>query len=541
MNTFKRISLLSASLALTTTMALAGCSSDNNGGNGKNAEANNGGTATNAAEQTAAPSGIDHSKEVKIVGYLLGEAPKGMPEVMEAINAKLKKDINATLEINYIGWGDVASRYPLLLASGEDVDFVFAADWNFYVSEASKGAFLKLDADTLKTYMPKHMAKLPEAALTAAKVNGDVYMIPSSTPDKKVNVALFRKDIMDKAGMTEITKFSEIEPYLKTAKEMFPDMIPMNLESQYDLPTPYQHLLNEKIAWPGAPTDSGDPIAMGISYDNEDTTGKIVSMMEEPYLSAEKFAAGIMKDWYTKGYINKNPYTNKVRSKDNFVNGKTGVAFGNSIDVASVLTSAKEKGIDVYLKPMLSPTGHAAQTSWINNGIGIAANSKNPERTMEALDLLMEDPSYVYLDYFGIEGKNYVITSDDKIDLPEGVTAETNTYPPDAAGFWFVNKDLFKPMATWTDSYIELQNKLKDYLVPVTYLGFTFNSENIKTEVANIKNVSTQYAQPIFIGAINDVDSAFDTLDKKLKAAGIDKAKAEVEKQAAEFLAAKNQ
>lgn len=534
MKHLKKFSLLSVCLVLMITVLLPACSSSNN--------ASSNSDKSNATAQTAGSDGKpDHSKEVKIVGYLLGDAPKGMPEVLAAINAKLKKNINATLEINYIGWGDVASRYPLLLASGEDVDFVFSADWNYYVSEASKGAFLKLDENTLKTYMPKHMAKLPEAALTAAKVNGDVYMIPTSTPDRKVNVALFRKDIMQKAGMTEIKNFSDINPYLAEAKKDFPEMIPMNLESQYDLPTPFQHLLCEKIAYPLAPTDSGDPTAVGISYDNEDKTGKIVSMMEEPYLSAEKYAANIMKGWYDKGYINKNPYTNKVRSKDNFVNGKTAVAFGNSIDVASVMTNAKEKGIDVYVKPLLSPSGHAAQTSWINNGVAIAANSKNPERTMEALDLLMEDPSYVYLDYFGIEGKNYVVTSDGKIGLPDGVTADTNTYPPDAAGFWFVNKDLFKPMATWTDSYIDLQSKIKDYLIPVTYLGFTFNSENIKTEIANIKNVSTQYAQPIFIGAFKNTDDAFDLLDKKLKSAGIDKVKAEVEKQAADFLASKKQ
>ncbi|WNS40719.1 ABC transporter substrate-binding protein [Paenibacillus sp. MMS20-IR301] len=534
MKRLQTIRMLSLPLLLAAMLSLSACYG--NPVDNSNPAAD--GPAATSARDGSSP---DHSKEVKIVGYLLGSAPKGMPEVLAAINEKLKRDINATLEINYIGWGDVASRYPLLLVSGEDVDFVFAADWNYYVSEASKGAFLNLSGEMLNTYMPAHMARLPAAALEAAKVNGKVFMVPTSTPDRKVNVAMFRKDIMKQAGMTDITEMSQIEPYLAEVKRSYPDMIPLNLESQYDLPTPYHYLLAEKLGWPGAPVDSGDPLSEGITFDNDDPSGKIVSMMEEPYLSAQKYAAGIMKDWYDKGYINKNPYANKVRSKDNFINGKTGVAFGNTTDVASVLTSAKEKGIEVYLKPMLYPSGRTAQTSWINNGVAVAANSKNPERTLEALDLLMEDPAYVTLAYFGIEGVNYAITSDDRLGLPEGVTNDSNTYPPDAAGFWFVNKDLFKPMATWTDSYIGLQGKIKDYLVPVPYLGFTFNSENIKTEVANIKNVSTQYAQPIFIGAVNNVDEAFDILDKKLKAAGIDRVKAEVEQQAAEFLAAKQQ
>lgn len=531
MKSARMVMLIAIALALASLLILPACWSNHSANEVEK---------TSLTEAAAGKVGKpDHSKEVEIVGYLLGEAPKGLPEVLDAINAKLKKDINAKLEINYIGWGDVFARYPLLLVSDQDVDFVFAADWNYYVSEASKGAFLRLDEKMLQTYMPKHMAKLPEAALAAAKVNGNVYMVPTASPDKKVNVALFRKDIMEKAGMQEIKKFSDIEPYLAEVKKDFPEMVPMNLDLRYDLPTPYQYLLNEKIAFPGAPVDSGDPKAEGITFDNEDPTGKIVSMLDEPYLSAQKNAAKIMKRWYDKGYINKNPYANKVRSKDNFVQGKTAVAFGNSIDVASIITSAKEKGIDVYVKPMLSPTGHAPQTSWTNNGVAISANSKNPERTLEALDLIMEDPSYAYLAYFGLEGKNYVVTRSGKLDLPDGVTAQSNTYPPDAAGIWFVNKNLFKPMANGSDSYIELSNHVEGWLKPYPYLGFSFNSENVKDEVANMTNVSTQYAQPIFIGAVKNVDDAFNTLDKKLKAAGIDKVKAEVERQAADFLAQK--
>lgn len=478
-------------------------------------------------------------KEVKLVGYLIGEAPKGMPDVLEALNSKLKRDINATLELNYIGWSDLASKYPLVLESGETIDFIFASDWNFYVSEATRGAFMPLSKELLASHMPRHMDKLPQEAWDATLVNGRSYMIPTSTPDRKVNIALFRKDIMEKAGMSEIRKFSEIEPYLVEIKKNYPDMIPLNLDSQFDLSTPYSYLLSEKIAWAGAPFDSGDPSAQGITSDNEDPSGELWTMVEEPMLSVQKYAAGIMKSWYDKGYVNRNPFANKERSKNNFCEGKAGVAFGNSNDMVSVFALCKEKGIDVYPFPMLYPSGKATEASWLNNGVAIGANAKHPERALEALDLIMEEPSYVYLTYFGVEGKNYIITEDGKIGLPEGVTSESNTYPPDAAGFWFVNKDLFKPMMTWTDSYVRLKQQIEHYLIPTTYLGFLFNSSNVKTEVANLKSVSTQYAQPIYFGAVADVDAAFETLAAKLKAAGIDRVKAEVEMQAAEYLSKK--
>lgn len=98
-----------------------------------------------------------------------------------------------------------------------------------------------------------------------------------------------------------------------------------------------------------------------------------------------------------------------------------------------------------------------------------------------------------------------------------------------AAGFWFVNKDYFKPWDTWTESYIDLNSKAKNYLMAPKYLGFSFNSESVKTQVANIKDVSAQYAKPLFIGVVKEVGIGYATLISKVKTAGIDKVQAEVE------------
>ncbi|KAI7256539.1 hypothetical protein KC345_g10973, partial [Hortaea werneckii] len=251
--------------------------------------------STNSTAPATNADKPDNSKEVKLTGYLLGEAPKGMPEVLAAINEKLKKDINATLEINYIGWGDVASKYPLVLASGQDVDFIFAADWNFYISEANKGSFLPLDESMIQTNMPKYYAKQDPAAYTAAYVNGKQYMIPTTTPDRKVSVAVLRKDILDKSGLVNPTKLSELGPYFAEIKKTYPDMIPLNLDSQYDLTKPFSALASEKFAYAAGPVDSADPSAVGTYTDSEDPAGKILSITDEPVLSSFKFAAGVMK------------------------------------------------------------------------------------------------------------------------------------------------------------------------------------------------------------------------------------------------------
>ncbi|ASA26242.1 sugar ABC transporter substrate-binding protein [Paenibacillus donghaensis] len=516
-------------------LTLSGCGGNNNTNNSASETSDLAATHSSASAATNADR-PDNSKEVKLTGFLIGEAPKGLPEVLAAINEKLKKDINATLEINYIGWGDVASKYPLVLASGQDVDFIFAADWNYYISEANKGSFMPLNENMLQTYMPKYFAKQDPAAYKATIVNGKQYMIPTTTPDRKVGIVVLRKDILDRSGLENPTNLSELGPYFAELKKNHPEMTPLNLDSQYDLAQPFNALVNEKFAFTSAPIDSNNPSEVGTYTDSEDPAGRILSLTDEPVLSSFKYAAGIMKQWYDAGYVNKNPFANKVKSADNFLEGKAGVAFGNSLSISSMVTSAQNKGIETYIMPTLSPTGKSPSNSWLNNGVAIAANSANPERTLQALDLLMEDESYVNLAYYGIEGKNYITTADGKLGLPEGVNAENNSYPPDASGFWFVDKDFGKPSVTWPESYIELQSKVKNYLAPPTYLGFTFNTEKVKSEMANLKTVSSQYYQPIVIGGVKDVNKAFETLESKMKAAGIDKVKAEVEAQAAEFL-----
>ena len=62
-------------------------------------------------------TGVDMSAKVKITGYLIGERLPGMNDVLEKLNEKLLNDINATMEINYIRWGDLQSKYALVRAS----------------------------------------------------------------------------------------------------------------------------------------------------------------------------------------------------------------------------------------------------------------------------------------------------------------------------------------------------------------------------------------------------------------------------------------
>lgn len=465
------------------------------------------------------------AQETKITGYLLGAAPSGSQEVIDAVNAKLKGDLGVRLELNYIGWNEVNSKYPLVLAAGEGVDWVYAANWNGYATQAVRGAFKELTPEMIQKYMPRHWKATPAEAWDQVRIKGKIYMVPTSTPDRKIPLAVIRGDLRKKYGLAPVTRFQDIEPYLAAVKKNEPKLIPINLGNGYDIGQPFFALLNPSVP----------PIynaLVGTVFGNyEDKNHGTVNLLEEPYLTAYKKTATTMKSWYDKGYINRAPFANTVLSKQSFAQGKSAVGFGNSQDIQEVLSKAAAEGFEPEIIPILSSTGHSPADSHAGNGVAIAANSKNWEKTLQMLDLIMEEPQYGMLVYFGIRGKNYDLTPDGRLTLPRGLVPDQNTYPQDAAGFWFTNKDLFPPQATWTAQYVELKKKLKDLLVVNTFADFSFAPDKVKNEIAAITNVTSQYMDPISIGAVANVDRAINTLAAKLKAANQAKVVAEVKTQ----------
>ena len=248
------------------------------------------------------------------------------------------------MEINYIGWGDFQAKYPLVLAAGKDIDWIFTANWSFYFQEAAKGAFYELTEDMLKKNMPRHYQTVPKQAWDQCRLpNGKLYLIPTPTPDRKVPVAVIRGDLRKKYGIPPINKFSEIEPYLKAIKDNEPEMIPMYMDSQYDVGQPYSYISYEKGPYFEDilfATGSGSGLVWYLGVE----TKKLRYIAEDPVLSWGKRAARLMKSWYDKGYINKDVFANKVRSKDSFAQGKSAVGFGNSIDIQGTIAAAVANG-----------------------------------------------------------------------------------------------------------------------------------------------------------------------------------------------------
>jgi len=465
------------------------------------------------------------SAEETLTGVLLGTPPEGLQPVLDALNAKLKADLDVRLNLTYIGWNEINSKYPLVLAAGDGVDWIYTAHWAPYTTQAVRGAFHELTPDILRTWMPRHWAKTPAEAWDQARVGGKIYMVPTATPDRKVPLALIRGDLRRKYGLPPVRSVADLEPYLAAVKAHEPSLIPIDLGNGYDIGQPFFALLSPRVPPLATPL-------FGTVYGNyEDPHHGLVNLLDPPWREAYTQAAEVMKRWYDRGYLNRAPFANTVLSKQSFAAGKSAVGFGNSQDVQAVLAEAQARGYDPEIIPILSSTGHSNADSYTGNGVAIAAGSRHWQTALRVLDLLMEDPSYAQLVTLGVEGVTWVRTADGKAAEAPGTQPGQNPYPVEASGFWFVDKDLIPPLASWPPAYRDHRRQLATLLVPNSFLGFAFVPTKVKNEVAAITTVMAQYGDVLAIGAVANVEKAVRALDQRLKAAGSDRVLAELKAQ----------
>ena len=508
-------------LLMVLTVLLAGCQSSPTAAPSPTSSAAGEPSATpEASAAPSAPAGVDTSKSVQLVGYLLGSAPQGMPDVVDALNAKLQTDINATTTINYLDWSNASTQYPLILAPGQTVDWVYSANWFSYADQAAKGAFAEITQQDIQTYMPNLSKLLPAQAWDQAKVNGKIYMIPGPSPDPSIQCIIYRGDLAKKYGITTpITTPEQLTAYFDAIKTNEPSMIPADLSaSGTDLWTGLYMWLTfgqDGLIYPST------TYGYATMADGSVPFGTYQTIFDDPYATIYKNAFTQLKSWYDAGYINKDVLTNQNSSQTLFDQGKSGIGFANTTSVQSSLTNAIANGWDPQIILCTDKNGHYMGPSYIGNGVSIAAVSKNPERTMMAMDKIFADKDYATLAYYGIEGTDYVLNSDGQADYPSGVTAANSPYAVDASGFWFVDKNLLPQRAGLPQSYLDLVNTFDTVLYNYPAAAYSFDNTSVKTQYANMTNVLTQYYYPLMFGAVDNVDTAWNTLQQQMNAAGL--------------------
>ena len=462
--------------------------------------------------------------------YVIGDEPVAADEVEALINSKLQEKINTTLEINYIALSDYSQKYSLLLAGGENIDIIYTSTWAFYNEEATKGAFMEITDELLSQYMPQTYEGQDSMAFEQAKIDGKCYMIPKNSP--YVNNAmpvLIRGDLREKYGIGEIDSVERLQEYFTAVVANEEGIYPYAAAS--DGVEMSMNLFQSRTNL--VPMSAGGGKYFGYFWNGTDATPEDVVWQygTEEYLEF----ANLMKEWADAGFWSKNAVSNTTSPLDAFQNGTSAGLFWN-LDTCESAKNVVDSEHPEWKAELVNITPGVVHVKGVYTGDGFAipAISENQERAMIALDTLKFDKEVYDICRYGIEGSTYHATSETTYTLGDG---QANYSVGNAPVSWGLKNDGLERIqgeAGTTQSEIR-QQLIGDAITEVTS-GFIFDDTNVKSELAAINEVCSQYVPLLELGLADDVQDTLNKLNSKCETAGLQKLQEEFVTQYTEYL-----
>lgn len=488
-------------LALGSALALTSACGNNSNSNSNASPSASAPAGSSTASQSASASPSEAALEpVELTWYYPQNAENAdLKLVNDEVNKITQAKINATIKLKPIDFGNYEQKMNTIVASGEAFDLLWTSNWLFkFDINQVKGVFAPLD-ELLNTVGKDLFASMQEKFWNDAKLDGGIYAVPNFQISASRPSYVIQKRFVDKYNLdvSAIKKIEDLEPFLKTIKENEPGITPFGTTR-------------------GFYTDLLFGIDKRARVYQEDKTYTVLPDINDELRDYYK----LVRSWYTKGYINEDAATLKSAA-DAYKKGTTAAWFDVTGKPGSeVEFKAADGGFDVVLVPLAKPyfTGAASTMN------AISRTSKNPERAMMFLQLINTDKELYNTLVYGIEGKHYTKIDDRFIKVNQDAGYFTN------ADWIFGNvTNGYLPEGAPADKF-EQTYKVNEEAVVSPFGSFTFDSEPVKTELANMQAVRDEYQASLGTGTL-DPEKYLPIYEEKLKKAGADVVQAETQKQ----------
>lgn len=508
-----------ALVVILVAVMVAACSSKNESGSASSDSGAKASSSPSASASGAEASG-DAQQDVKALDpvelvwyYPQWSAQQDLQQVQDAMNKIVKDKINATVTLKSIDFGDYEQKMNIAIAANEAFDIVWTANWAFnYQANALKGAFLPLN-ELLENYGKDVYDSMPSYIWNATNVGGKIYGVPNYQTVTNRPGFLVQKQYAEKYKLdpSQIKKFSDLEPFLEAVKAGEPNLVPLAMDRTGSFRAALSLYNLEEINYTAS------------FYTNTDSI-KVINMFETPEF---KEYLTLVRSWYKKGLINQDAPT--LKSFNDLTS--TGQAVARFHNVLKPGGEAEYKGQFGGNEIIYVPVGNSTvgTNTIITTMNAVSKTSKNPERAMMFLNLINTDKELYNLMSYGIEGEHYTKISDDTIRLIEGsgyATGSNWMYGNTFNGYYMEGQ----APGTW-EATIEDNNNA----IPSKLMGFTFNNEPVKAEIANLATIMDEYEGIISTGA-SDFEKKLPELNDRLKKAGSEAVEAEAQRQIDEWL-----
>lgn len=478
------------------------------------------------AEATQEYYGNDISESKDLVMYVIGDEPIAADQVEDLINEKLNEKVNTTVDINYISLSDYQQKYSLLLASGENIDLMYTSTWAYYTEEATKGAFIEITDELLQQYMPQTYEQEDSMAFEQAKIDGKCYFVPKNSAN--VNNAmpiLIRGDLREKYGMDVIDTLEKLEAYF--------DAVVANEEGIYPYAAAVDGVeISMKLFQARNNLVPLNSIAggkyFGYVYNGEDPTWEDFVWQYETEMYLEY--CNLVKSWSDKGFWTKNAVSNTISPLDAFQNGTSAALFWNldTCESAKGVVDSEHPEWKAELIDICPDVVHI-KGDYTGDGFAIPEVSENKERALMVLDILKCDKEVYDICRYGIEGETYIASSDKNYLLGENQANYTVGNAPISWGL--KNDNLERVQGEAGTDKSEIRKSLTDDAISEISSGFIFDDTNVKSELAAIGEVCSQYIPLLELGLAEDVEGTLEEMNSKCETAGLEKVKEEFKMQ----------
>ena len=483
-----------ALLVCTSLMAalLAGC--------GSSEETAVDSTETVGAETAATSTASAEEKEhydAKLVYVVANDTAPGIDAVQEELNKLTESELNISVELIPVTYGNMTTSVQLMLSSAEDVDIVPIGSGSAatYVG----GEYLTDLGDYVEEYGQDIIDIVGMDAIETCRMGDVIWGIPNLKERYSPTGIIMRTDILEECGIdvSKIQSLEDLTEVFAAVHEKYPDM------NVYGGTFMIASSLNDL-----------DNLAdrYGVLEDMGQSTTVTNYFESDAYKNAVKLA----REWYLAGYTMKDMDVNKD-------SGETLMKAGNLFSYASYVKPNTEQekenatGMDLTVVQIEKGVKRSSGTNGISYGISSA--SENPARAMELLNWIYKTEAANDLLNWGIEGIDWVETEDGTIDYPEGVTADTCAYHQNYgwAQINQFNSHVWK--GNETDIWEKYEKFNNEAVVSVAY-GFTPDLTEYSNELSAIKQVYDEYQKQLGSG-VGDPEVLLDEFNSKLYDAGL--------------------
>jgi putative aldouronate transport system substrate-binding protein len=449
------------------------------------------------------------------MAFFSGARLDDMALVQEELNKIARVKAGVELTLMPIDWSAWDQQVNLMISGGEKLDLMPVLGEN-YAAAIGQGKLLPME-QYLSGGAGKALADtVGPVYMGASTVDSHTYGVPSLRDMARSYGLVMRKDLVEKYRIDadSLNTIEDLDRMFAAVKTGEPDM----------------YMIFPQGNWHG--------IVFQLFHDRDplgDDLGVLMNrgqgaLKVENLYAAAAYARYVRKirEWYLKGYIPQDAIT--TPDGGNAMIG-AGTLFASCANLKPGYAGENSMTMryDLVQKDFISPyatTRTVTSLMWT-----LPVTCKNPQKAVDALSLLYTDADFINLIDWGIEGRHYVKVpgSGNVITYPAGVTFDNTGW--DMAAGWIFGDQL--KSYVWEgnppDLYEQLDAFNKNALISKA-MGFEYDSSPVKTAVATVTNVVSEYRLSLEYG-VADPDIALPRFIKAMEDAGIGEIIAEKQRQ----------